>query len=71
MQIKCQTCGEYREVRVTGEDLVKWDESGQYVQVFFPYLSEDERELLVSGTCGVCFDRMFADPDAECSLHGG
>lgn len=30
-----------------------------------PYLSADERELLLTQTCGDCFDALFADTEAE------
>lgn len=68
MLIQCSHCKEYKKVPISLEDLVNWEESGQYVQQFFPHLSANDRELLVSETCGACFDRMFGDPDdPECN----
>jgi hypothetical protein len=29
------------------------------VQECFPYLSADERELMISGMCGSCFDNLM------------
>ena len=43
---------------VNGQDVVDW-KGGKYIQDAMPYLSADERELLISGTCGTCFDKMF------------
>lgn len=37
---------------------------GAYVQDAFPTLSVDERELLISRTCPVCWDDMFAEEEA-------
>lgn len=45
-------------------DFKEW-ESGQPIQSVAPYLSEDERELLISGVCGKCFDDMFAGEDDD------
>ena len=32
---------------------------GELIQKALPELTKDERELLVSGTCAQCFDKMF------------
>jgi len=42
--------------------LIKW-KNGELIQNVMPYLNEDERELLISGTCGKCFDKIFSDWD--------
>lgn len=42
------------------EDYQRYVE-GSYVQDAFPYLSSAEREMLISRTCGPCFDGMFPD----------
>jgi hypothetical protein len=31
------------------------------IQDHFPHLTDDERELIISGTCGSCFDDMFGE----------
>tara|TARA_Y100000310_G_C20387451_1_gene671140 strand:+ start:362 stop:508 length:147 start_codon:yes stop_codon:yes gene_type:complete len=45
---------------VNSKDFISWN-NGSYIQNAMPYLSADERELLISGTCGPCFDVMFAE----------
>jgi len=35
--------------------------SGTPIQQCFPDLSPDDRELLISGICGSCFDSLFAE----------
>ena len=45
-------------MQVHVEDVTAW-ENGELIQNAMPYLSADEREVLISGTCGPCFDRMF------------
>jgi hypothetical protein len=36
---------------------------GNYIQNILPELTPDEREMLVSGVCGTCFDEMFKEKD--------
>ena len=33
------------------------------LQVQFPYLNADQREILLSGICGACFDEIFPEED--------
>ncbi len=40
------------------EDYKAW-ENGKVIQDAMPYLTPGEREVLISGTCGSCFDKMF------------
>jgi hypothetical protein len=54
----CNFCDNVYTLRVDMEDLAQW-RIGTLIQVAMPYLTADERELLISGTCGRCFDRMF------------
>ena len=58
----CRSCGESISLMVNGQDVVDW-QGGKYIQDAMPYLSADERELLISGTCGPCFDKMFGDSE--------
>lgn len=57
---ECNKCGAATTMMVRIEDLVMW-ELGKYIQEAMPYLSADERELLISGTCGVCWEKMFGN----------
>ena len=45
---------------VSNHDLKRW-EDGELIQDAMPYLSAGERELLISGVCGKCFDKMFEE----------
>jgi hypothetical protein len=60
--IICSDCGEQHEVEVNESDFNDW-QGGKLIQVAMPYLSADDRELLISGTCGTCFDKMFGDDE--------
>ena len=54
----CVKCETIVEIPVLGPDYEKW-ENGELIQTAMPYLSADEREVLISGVCGPCFDNMF------------
>lgn len=54
----CTSCNTTFSLTVTREGYDRW-RSGAMAQSAFPELSADERELLISRTCGPCFDAMF------------
>tara|TARA_R110002020_G_scaffold165900_1_gene353705 strand:+ start:147 stop:377 length:231 start_codon:yes stop_codon:yes gene_type:complete len=60
----CRACGTTVQITVLGPDYDKW-KHGELIQNAMPYLSADERELLISGTCGSCFDQMFGESDDD------
>lgn len=59
---QCKECEQIVTFPVFRTDWHSWVNVPQSermpVQTAFPYLSADERELLVSGICGTCFDDM-------------
>lgn len=59
---KCPFCGEYHEVLVSEADFAAW-QGGELVQNAFPYLSVDDREILVSGICPKCWAETFGEED--------
>jgi hypothetical protein len=56
----CGCCHQVTKISFNGEDWLRWQE-GELIQVAMPYLTSDERELMISSVCGTCFDAMFAD----------
>jgi hypothetical protein len=48
-------CHEVFTIRVAEADFQRWNT----IQNAMPYLGASDRELLISGTCGTCFDEMF------------
>lgn len=64
LAVNCVSCKGEKEVQVQQRDLEAYQE-GAHVQHAFPYLSTGDRELLVSGICGDCFDKIFADEDED------
>ena len=61
---RCPFCGRGNEVEVNESDYWDWND-GELVQVAFPYLSADEREMLISGICPTCWNKTFGGGDEE------
>ena len=55
----CRLCGSSHSVTVNPKKYVQWKSGKGFIQDLFPELSEDARELLISHTCGNCFDKLF------------
>jgi hypothetical protein len=58
LSLKCHHCEASQRVSVNYEDVQAWKD-GALIQDALPYLNADQRELLISKTCGPCFDKMF------------
>ena len=62
---RCPVCNEQHFIPVKFCDYIKWKKDGVYVQDAFPYLNEDEREMLLSGICRKCWDEAMTDDEDE------
>jgi hypothetical protein len=49
-----------RAVTIQAQELFNW-QNGQLIQNAMPNLDSTDREFLISGICGKCFDKMFED----------
>lgn len=56
--VHCRDCGKEFSLAIDPADYFDWTH-GKLAQRAFPYLTADERELLISGICGACFDKIF------------
>ena len=56
---KCPMCKTMNYVEVNTEDVAIWEEGSRDIQDTFPYLSADDREILVTGICTKCWDKCF------------
>ena len=68
LRVRCLVCGNIKPLEVTDEDYQAWcsgDGPKRHAQTAFPYLNAGDRELLISKTCGPCFDKLFAEPEEE------
>jgi len=59
--VKCINCEQTHYINVDHEDFLDWNIRGKLIQNCFPYLTVDDRELLISKVCGTCFDSMFKE----------
>lgn len=70
----CIVCGETSRVPVLESDYYRWtggyDKPGVLIQEAFPYLDEDQRELLMTGTHPVCWDKFIEDVEGEANNGG-
>lgn len=60
----CSVCQETSKLLLPTEAWQAW-EGGTYVQDAFPWLSADERELLITGTHSQCWDVLFPSDDDD------
>lgn len=64
--VTCRVCKEQRYVQVRPSEMMRlWKPNRtELIQDIFPDMDAEARELLVSATCGSCWDKMFP-PDEE------
>ena len=60
----CPFCGTNHLTIVPVEDYERW-QAGELIQNAFPYLSANEREILKTGICPSCWDKMFPPEEEE------
>lgn len=58
---QCVMCSKMITLYVKELDFYAWSEAGACIQDAFPYLTPDEREIMMSGICGQCFTRTFEE----------
>jgi predicted metal-binding protein len=57
-------CDKPHEVHVDTSAYLAY-KAGELAQRAFPTMSADQRELLISGTCGTCWNEMFPPEEEE------
>lgn len=55
---KCMSCKELTTIKVPRDQFFDW-QGGKLIQLAMPQLSSYQRELLISGTCPSCCEKMF------------
>lgn len=59
---RCIMCRTKHTLEVSTAGYRQWQE-GVLIQRAMPMLTDDQRELLISGICGSCFDKTFEEED--------
>jgi hypothetical protein len=62
MTLPCVGCGEQHIVNVVPSELDAWQRGG-LIQRAMPSLSEEDREMMISGTCAPCWEKMFSEDE--------
>ena len=61
----CVECHQEHKVIMPFDAWVKWNDQGEFIQRAWPEGSNSDRELLISGTCSACFDKLFPPEEEE------
>lgn len=74
----CPFCGKMQEIEIDGEALMAYNIGGNIMKCF-PDLCSADRELIITGTCYECQERIFHTPSpgsdwgkviGECNVCG-
>ena len=70
----CVVCGKVTELELPTAKLEAW-RGGEFIQVVFPEMTNQEREVLISGVCSDdCWDKLWCVcaqlGREECPVHG-
>lgn len=66
LQVRCVICNQIKTVTVLKEDAIEYlnPQREMPIQNIFPYLSPEQRELLISHICPECWNDLFP-PEEE------
>lgn len=59
----CKLCGSDNKFFLDQRDFDAWQNGDRYIQDALHYLTAAERELLISGTCDICWKKMYPNDD--------
>ena len=61
VDLTCKYCKVNYTILVNKNDMMLWLTDQGYAQDLMPYLSAVEREMIISGTCGKCWAKLFGE----------
>lgn len=62
-EFECEICHEKHTLMLDPMTLMRYLNRACNITEAFPHLSADDRELIISGICGKCYDAMFSNED--------
>lgn len=60
LELECKYCDYEETITIPQADYRAWH-NGKYIQDAFPYLTDGQRELMLSNTCDTCWDKFFPE----------
>lgn len=61
----CPICGSTTILEIPDAEYRAWAIEGKVIQEAMPSLNDDQRELVISGTCPKCWDDFFKEAEAS------
>lgn len=61
IELGCVQCGASKVISVNEANYYEWLNRKLLIQHAFPEVDSADREMMISGTCGNCFDVMFGE----------
>ena len=65
IDVTCKHCGITYQILADREDVDSWLSGSGYIQDILAYLSPEEREMLISGTCDNCWKILYPEVDND------
>lgn len=62
VEVRCPICGKSYIITVPYEGFRNWQDGGR-IQRCLPTLSNEDRESLMTGICGDCWDKLYGEDD--------
>jgi hypothetical protein len=62
VEVVCNLCHDRHQLPITAAQVADWM-NGTLAQLAFSHIHPDGRELLISGTCPKCWNRLFGEPE--------
>jgi len=59
LEVDCVKCGSTTNLVIEQDDLKRYMNREGSAQKIFSYLSPEERELIISGICPTCWNKIF------------
>jgi len=63
--VDCSDCGGEFVIHCNRSDLIKYTLRLASASEAMPYLSREDREILISNTCPKCYEEMFGGEETE------
>ena len=61
----CPNCGKETILTMTDDEYNDYKENKKYIQDIFPHWTPGEREMLITGICPDCWNKIFNEENYE------